>query len=281
MNLLFVGSGNAGSWQIRGVQIGAALGARVTTQPTEADFEWADVAVLVKRGGMPYAGTARRHGCVVVWDALDFWSQPAENGLSERESRALLQRMLNQVQPDLFIGATQAMAEAVGGVFLPHHAWPGLTPAPARENVSVVAYQGNPAYLGRWEGWVREACEARGWTFQINPADLRDADILVAFRDGQWDGWMCREWKSGVKLVNALAAGRPILTQDSAAIPVRNGHVVRVDSHAFLGEVLDEATTYAVRMAVAEFGLRTYGAVTIESVADQYRQVLERVACPA
>src|SRR4029078_333737 len=92
-----------------------------------------------------------------------------------------------------------------------------LTPAPAREVVTTVGYEGTKKFLGRWAKAVQQECDRRGWQFVINPPDLRDCHILVVFRDGTHDGWMCRNWKSGVKLVNALASGRPLICQPSAA----------------------------------------------------------------
>jgi hypothetical protein len=211
-----VGSGK-GAWQIRGVQLGAALGARVVHAPSEADWRWADLVVLVKRAGAMYAAQAHRFGVPIVWDALDFWRQPGDNHLSEADARRLLAQQIETIRPALTIGSTRAMTAAAEGVYLPHHGWPGLTPTPARDEVQVVAYQGGEVFLGRWRQVLEAACQRRGWRFVVNPTDLRDADILVAFRDGQWDGWMCQEWKSGVKIVNAIAAGRPIITQASAA----------------------------------------------------------------
>jgi len=216
MNVLFIGAGK-GSWTIRGEQLGAAVGARVTSAPSSADWRWADVAVLVKRAGLTHAAEARAAGVPVVWDMLDCWRQPAENGVSPAHAQAMLLAQLRAVQPVLAIGATQAQADAVGGRYLPHHSRPGLEPAQIRDTCQVVAYEGNAAYLGGWMGLISRACVARGWQFVVNPPDLREADIVVALRDGPWDGWVCREWKSGVKLVNAIAAGRPVITQATAA----------------------------------------------------------------
>ena len=141
--------------------------------------------------------------------------------------------------------------------------------------------QGAAHYLGRWAGWVREACEARGWQFVVNPADLREADILVAFRDGQWDGWICREWKSGVKAVNAIAAGRPLITQDSAAVQEIRPAGSVVASPDDLGQAFDQWADVAARSVVAEVSRDRALAYRLESVATQYRMVLEAQACPA
>lgn len=269
----------AGSWDIRGRQLGAALGARVCVEPSRSDFRWAEVVVLVKRAIHTFGAQAKDAGKPVVWDVLDVWAQPSQNGLSEREALALVRRL---GWPGLrLIGATQAMADAIGGAYLPHHAWAGLTPAPARPEVRAVAYQGAAHYLGRWAAWIADACGARGWQFLINPKDLREADLLVAFRDGQWDGWVCREWKSGVKVVNAIAAGRPLICQDAAAVRELAPFGAVVETQEALGTALDDWAAPDRRAFVADVCRDRSLSFRIESIAAQYRGVLEGCACPA
>lgn len=277
MNVLIVGTGK-GTWQMRGLQLGAAIGARVTSHPTALDVEWADLIVLVKRALREW-GPQLQGKAPIVWDALDFWSQPAQNGFAEPSARLLFEQYTARVKPDLIIGATESMARFMGGVYVPHHSWQGLEPTPAREHVQVVAYEGNPTYLGRWAQWLQEACEKRGWSFLINPPDLRQADVLVAFRDGPWDGWICREWKSGVKLVNAMAAGRPIITHFSAAFGEVPVYGSSIETHKELDTAFDRWTLFTERHdAVIDSRASEY---TLAAVAEQYRQVLERVGCPA
>lgn len=284
MNILMLGWGaKPGSFQIRGVQLGAALGARVTSTPSADDWRWADLAVIVKRSEPRFGPDARANGVPIVWDALDCWRQPAENGCDETGGRAILQAHIMAIRPVVTIGATQAQADAAGGVYLPHHSWPGLEPTPPREHVQTVAYQGNAAYLGNWLGIVSRACQARGWRFVVNPDDLRDADILVAFRDGPWDGWMCREWKSGVKLVNAIAAGRPILCQQSAAYReiVPPGSIVETVED--LQSALDIWTSYEARHAAMRQCLMPSPFYQLSAIAERYRAILQQamVSCAA
>jgi hypothetical protein len=278
VNLLFVGVGSSGSWAIRGHQLGAALGGRVTNAPTSADWAWADLIVLVKRAILLYGRQARDTGKPIVWDALDFWAQPDQNGLDVPSAVRLARDVSRAAAPNLVIGATRRMAEDLGGVYLPHHSWPGLTPSPARAKVSVVAYQGNVQYLGEWAPRLREACRVRGWRFIVNPDDLREADILVAFRDGPWDGEVCRAWKSGVKFVNAIAAGRPIISQRCSArseiLPI--GAVV--ESPADLAAALEHCADKYRREEAAVLTAPMYGSTV---VAGRYREILEEVACPA
>ncbi len=283
MNVLIVGGSKAGSWQMRGVELGAAIGARVTSAPTSADFGWSEVVVLVKRAGAVFATQAHKADRPVVWDALDFWSQPGDHRLTESQAKALLRAQIRVIKPALVIGATEAMARACDGVFLTHHSWNGLVPTPAREVVSVVGYEGNAAYLGKWATAIKAECARRGWTFVINPPDLRLVDLFVAFRDDPWDGWICREWKSGVKIVNAIAAGRPIVTQDGAAIreldPFDTAAIARGPSD--LPACFDRYAGAALVRAAFR-GLLGCQApeFTLTAVAERYRQILQTVRTP-
>lgn len=274
MNLLMIGSGK-GSWSMRGQQLGAALGARVTSTPTDADWRWADRVVLVKNHGAKFAAEAHRVGVPIVWDVLDFWSQPRDNQADATRAVALFHAQARVIKPALVVCATEAMAQACGGVYLPHHSWAGLAPTAARADVKVVAYEGNPLYLGGWAQRITEACKRRGWTFAINPPDLSQADLLVALRDGIWDGWICRQWKSGVKVVNAIAAGRPIITQETAAFRELNPVGCAIDSPAELERRLDLMAVRDVRQLAADQPLaRT---LTLHQVAARYRLMLQTV----
>lgn len=276
MNLLIIGRGQ-GSWIMRGQQLGAALGARVTSHPTDADFAWASVVILIKRDGPTWARKAHEAGLPVVWDALDFWRQPMDNAASEVGAHDMLRHQLDLVEPDLFVGATDAMAEAGDGICLPHHSWSGLEPTPARDTVRVVGYEGNPRYLGSWDAILRRACDARGWTFAINPPDLRAVDIFVSLRDGPWDGWMCRQWKSGVKVVNAIAAGRPILTQAIAPVRELQAPGSIVESAADLEQACDRWAPLEARSAVVDVCRGLAPSLRVEALADRYRGLLAQV----
>lgn len=276
MNLLFVGSGKGGSWDIRGVQMAAALDARAVNVPSEADWRWADLVVLIKRAGPVFAAQAHRFGVPIVWDALDIWQQPADNGKDARASMLLLEHVIAAIKPALTIGATEMMAAAAGGVYIPHHSWQGLTPSPAHARVQVVGYEGNPVYLGSWRQALEAACQRRGWTFAVNPNDLRAVDLFVAFREGVWDGFMCRTWKSGVKVVNALAAGRPLLSQGSCAVREIQ-HGTEVERVADLDVALDMVEPFSVRERCAREAVARATAYTLEAVAGRYRAILQDV----
>lgn len=272
--VLFVGGGK-GSWQIRGVQMAQALGGRCAAKPTAEDWRWADVIVLVKRAIVHYGAEARAVGVPVVWDVLDFWAQPEDNSRSEADLVAEVHRMREQAGVSLLIGATQAMAHAIGGVHLPHHSWHWLRPVPVREAVRTVAYEGTPKYLGAWRPALQTACAARGWTFVVNPDVLAEADIIVSLRDGIWDGEICRRWKSGVKYVNALAAGRPVISQGSEALSEIGVVGVVLASQDALGAALDKAAM--LRAAAFEDGCARAANYSLPVVAAQYRRLLQQV----
>lgn len=278
VNLLIVGSGK-GSWEMRGVQLGRELGARVTSDPSPADLAWSDLVVLVKRAILLHGARVRSAGRPIVWDALDFWSQPAQNGLTESAAVALLRQTIDRYRPDLVIGATEAMAAAAGGVCLPHHGYLGLTPAPARIECRAVGYDGNAVFLDRWAQTVKDACDRRGWRFVVNPPDLAAVDLMVSLRGGPWDGWMCRSWKSGVKIANAVLAGRPILTQDCAAARELPHAGSVIETPAELSDALDYWSGRMVRAEAVERSRVLAPTYTAQAIADRYRSLLTTGLC--
>lgn len=277
MKLLMIGADSQGSWQMRGVQLGRVLGARVTLSPTAADVRWAEAIVLVKRAACAWASLVKDAKVPVLWDVLDFWAQPQGNGRVEADLVREVRQTAAAIKAVRLIGATQAMATAIGGDYLPHHCRIGLSPTPIRARAGIVGYDGSKRYLGAWLPALERACAALRLTLVINPPDLRTVDVLVSLREGRWDGWACREWKSGVKYVNAIVAGRPILSQPTAAYtelhPV--GEIVtRIDD---LTDALTEASRDAKREAAYAEGVQRAAGFTVEAVADRYQALLRDV----
>lgn len=275
-NVLIVGSGH-GSWEIRGKQIGDVLSAVVTSSPTTSQWEWADVCILVKRAITQFAPTAHAFRVPVIWDALDFWKQPDDNGATAEQAIEMGRAVMRRTGPALVIGATQAMANDLGGVYLPHHSRPRLAARPVRERLEVVAYEGTPKYLGSWRSALEQACARLGLTFVVNPPDLSDADLVVAFRGERWDGPICRRWKSGVKCVNALAAGRPLVTQSSAAAAEIAAPGAVVEDPVALETTLASFLPRSVREAVAETCRERSAAYTRAAIARRYRAAISTV----
>lgn len=214
MKVLITGRGTSGSWQIRGIQLGCAIGAKVEVEAGQASIEAADVVVVVKRVSGEVMERIKRSGTLLVWDVVDAWPQPIGNTWDRIACFNWLSSSLRQMKPDAVIAPTRQMAAdcAALGVLaycLPHHVRPGIKVIQIRERVSVVAYEGGTGYLGNWGSLVSTWCKNNQAIFQVNPADLSQVDILLAFREQT--GYAPRNWKSNVKLANAQGSGTPII----------------------------------------------------------------------
>jgi hypothetical protein len=276
MRVLIVGADGRGSFQMRGQQLGAAIGARVTTRPSQSDWAWAEVIVLVKHAATVWGPQAKRAKVPVLWDVLDIWRQPQENQLALDDLRRRVVEIQETVGIVTLIAATHAMATAIGGVCLPHHSRLGLRPAPVREHAVLVAYEGQPKYLGSWRRILEAACASQGMTFVVNPPDLRLVDIVVAFRGECWDGDVCRQWKSGVKVVNAVAAGRPLISQDCAGARENASAIVSfVETPKELPEALSECASFKRRQMAHEHAVGAAEDFTLDAIAGVYRRMLE------
>lgn len=275
--VLLVGAG-AGSWEVRGRQLGQALGARITVSPMADDFAWADVVVLVKRAIDRWGEAATASKKCVVWDAVDFWQQPEQNQTPVSDLIATVADYQRRYWLSLVIGATRAMAEDVGGVYLPHHYRLSLRPiVPLRPTLTTVAYEGTRKYLGSWAGHVQRACDRLGLQFLINPPDLRIADLVVAFRGEHWDGAVCRRWKSGVKVVNAMACGVPLLSQPSAAFDEIAPPGTVVTSPDEIEPALAHWQAFDRRARARAQAAARVEAYALAEIAREYAAILDRV----
>jgi hypothetical protein len=253
------------------------LNARVLCRPRPADWAWAELAVLSKRAVITHAGAARQAACPVVWDVLDYWLQPIQHDWPEAAFIAEVAALRQAAGIAGCIAATRAMAEAIGGVYVRHHCRVGLEPTPPRGPAQVVAYDGAARYLGAWAPALTKACTEAGLTFVINPPDLSTADVLVALRGEPWDGWVCRHWKSGVKYGNAIAAGRPVLTQSTAAFRELRPTGVAIESVTELPAALAEVTSPAVRLRAYRDGRARWQDFSLPYVAADYLTALHQL----
>ncbi len=274
MRILMIGADGKGSFEMRGRQIGHAIGARVTRSPSPRDFSWADVIVLIKRAAMRWGDQAKRSGVPIAWDVVDFWKQPEENQLSIEVLTRRVLEVRDAIGATTLIGATQAMATDIGGVCVPHHCRLDLAPAPPRRDVDrlVVGYEGRVKYLGKWKAELEYACADLGCDFVVNPPDLRAVDVVVALRGGRADGDVCRRWKSGVKYANALVAGRPVLAQMTAGF----------DDVAPVGLTMDDSidvrsrlqALMSMRAEAYQVAVKRASEFTLATIARQYRAVI-------
>lgn len=218
MEILMTGRGTSGSWQIRGVQLGRALGA--TVMPEALDVAGYGAAVVVKRPTPELLRRLHLAEVPIVWDVVDAWPQPSGNLWSGHACRYWLRNMVEHVRPAGIVAATQEMARDLAALTdipvlaLPHHARPGLRRNPIRAEVHTVGYEGGEQYIERWRPLIEAECARRGWSFVTQPAELADVDIVLALRDST--GYAPRAWKSNVKLANAQGSGTPIVCCNEA-----------------------------------------------------------------
>lgn len=271
MNVLMTGRGTSGSWAIRGVQLGTAIGAAVIAKAI--DVAPYDLAVLVKRPTEELLQRLQRANVRIVWDVVDSWPQPPGNEWSHSRCLHWLQEhVLMIIRPVGIVAATRAMAAdcerfGVPVLALPHHARPGQRRNPIRERVALVGYEGGEAYLGRWRKVIEQECAERGWRFVANPAELADVDIVVALRDCH--GYAPKHWKSGIKAANAKGSGTPVIcNREAGYLETASGAEQWADDAKELSEAFDALTTVQARRAAAQ---RLYEAAPgLDSVAAMY-----------
>lgn len=276
--VLFIGGHDKGAWQMRGVQMAQAMGAHYASRASSIDWDWPDVIVLVKRAAEVWWKEAAASGKPIVWDVLDFWRQPRDNGLQPADLLPTIRQIAKEAHASTLIGATKAMAKDLGGIYLPHHSRIGVTPTPPRKAARVIAYDGSPRYLGSWRRALEHACLSRRLTFVVNPPDLSQADAFVSVRGEEWDGPICRQWKSGVKHVNAMVAGRPILTQTASAFHEIQPCGVIIENADYLDIALDHLTSAWFRVKAYEHGQLHAFEYTLDAIVEQYRRILIDVA---
>lgn len=214
MNLLFTGRGTSGSWTIRGDQLGSACGALVQSKATAKQCEQADKIVVVKRVPENLRDILRDRWW--AWDVLDIYPQPGCSRWERGEGIIWIRAQIEKLRPSAIIWPNHKMREdcdpGMPGIVLPHHHRPGIRSNPIREQVKFVGYEGAD-YLGAWRPVLEEECRRRGWQFRMNPEHLSDLDIVVAFRDRMFSGYVQKSWKSNVKLANAHGSGTPFCGQ--------------------------------------------------------------------
>lgn len=278
MNLLVTGRGTSGSWQVRGVQLGASLGA--TVLPLAVDFDPFDAVVIVKRPPADMAMSAQLAGVPIIHDIVDAWPQPLGNTWDRATCMAWLRQQVLAIRPAGIVAATRAMAAdcaefGVPVLALPHHARPGLDVNPIRETVQIVGYEGGEGYISGWRATIEAECKRRGWRFVVNPGRLADVDIVLALRGAT--GYAPRHWKSNVKLANAQGSGTPFIgCREAGYLETAVGTCEKwADTPEELARAFDALTPQGERRRAAQWMLAV--APRLTAVADQYYHWLEKV----
>lgn len=217
MKLLVTGRGNSGSWQIRGEQLGQAMGATVKQGVTVEDCKAADMVVTVKRVRDDFLQAVRKADVLWVFDALDFYPQPLCSTWTQAQSIHWVKTLVKKYHPSAVIWPNERMRQDCDdgrpGMVLYHHHRPGIAQNPIRKDIKAIGYEGSASYLGSWRQAIERQCQDRGWRFVVNPDHLADVDIVLAIRAHEFAGYAQRHWKSNVKLANAHGSGTPFIGQ--------------------------------------------------------------------
>lgn len=278
LKVLLTGRGTYGSWNIRGEQLGEAIGA--TVQPQAESAAGYDAVVIVKRvQGNAILRSARLHGVPVIWDVVDAWPQPQGDAWTGDASLAWLRQSIRAIRPDGIIAPTRRMAQDLVSIVEPgtaittlaHHAWPGKPVNAIRPSVQSIGYQGGEKHLGAWSKVLSDEASRRGWQFVVNPPSLADVDIAIALRCET--GYAPRNWKSNVKLANAQGSGTPIiLARESGYLETASGAEFWADTAAELSDGLDWFSDHGRRIDASQRMLAT--APRLADIAGEYRRWL-------
>lgn len=272
-SILVTGRGVSGSWAIRGVQIGNAIGAHVEAQALHSK---ADLVIGVKRISTQLAGAYRSR---LIWDCVDAWPQPYGNEWGEAACKQWLASEIGRLKPIGLIAATKKMAEdmqvfGLPVLWLPHHYRPGLERNPIRDEVKVIGYEGGVGYIEGWRPSIEWVCGRIGAKFVLNPPKLADLDIVLALRGAT--GYAPRNWKSNVKLANAHGSGTPFIgSPETGYLEMATGREYWADKHEELAVSVRSLMPRERRVQVQEQFLKSR--FSLEEAAEKLKAWLMKL----
>lgn len=272
MKICVTGRGTGGSFAIRGVQLGTAIGAHVEAQTLRSK---ADLVIGVKR--LPTAMADAYRGRL-VWDVVDSWPQPHGNDWDEAMCIEWMASEVQRLKPIGIIAATKQMAADLQGfgvpvLWLPHHARPGLDRNPIRDQVKLIGYEGSPPYIESWRQAIESVCERIGAKFIVNPPKLSVLDVVLALRGSS--GYGPRKWKSNCKLANAHGSGTPFIgSPEKGYLEMATGGEYWAANPEELANAVAHLMSHRRRLQVQEQFLAA--AFTLEQAAGRLKDWLER-----
>lgn len=278
MRVLVTGRGGAASWQIRGEQIGHALGATVKPNATLADMRAHDVVLVVKRVPDEMLRALRQCGRPWVYDIVDAYPQREGEAMTHKQALFWLRDWLGLLRPTSVIWPTERMQldGGGGGHVVYHHGRPGIEVNPIRKSLWIIGYEGSVRYIKHWQRHILSECQRRGMTFLINPTRLADCDVVLAVRDAQWRSYCTQHWKSNVKLANAQASGTPFIGHlESGYFETKSDVEYWAERPEEISTALDWMTTQEARAEINVRMRRVGKSLTVDSMAQQVREALE------
>lgn len=279
MKILVTGrGGKSGSWEIRGRQLGTAIGASVVERASLREMQAADIIVVVKRATEDIVERVRASGRPWVYDMVDGWPQPAGNDWDELDALSWLQGTMSSLKPTAVVFPTTQMQRDSGfcgkSIVLPHHAWPKYSKLPVKQKVSRIGYEGGEHYLGKWHKMVDAECRRRGWEFVVN-GDMSSCQIGVALRDV--NGYPAGAWKANTKLANLQALGIPaVISDESSYSEFGSSAQIVVKTKDDLSCAFDALESFGSRERIGVVAQKA--APRLHDVAKAYREWLCEVA---
>lgn len=257
MKVLITGKGTAGSWIVRGEQLGAAMRATVKPMATVQDMKAHDLVILVKKTPEPLLEALRLSGVPWVYDIVDAYPQPGCSLWTREQALSWLHHHVKTISPPLgVIWPNEKMRVdscLARGPVIYHHHRPGIKRNKIRARIERVGYEGSAKYLDGWTAAISLECKRRGIEFVLNPAHIADLDVIVAMRGGAWDGYAQRNWKSNVKLANAHGSGTPFIgARESGYQETSTGCEYWADTPRELSTALDWLESKDARLTVHE-----------------------------
>lgn len=277
MKILTVGKHTrAGSWIIRGQQLGGQLG-RTKMGATLDDMRKADVVIAVKRFTPTFLKDIKQLRKPWIWDLVDFYPQPKCSTWSREKAIEWVLAEIKKANPTGIVYPNQQMKDDIGlpGKVIYHHARPNAPLNPIREQVKTVGYEGGEQYINGSLGLIRSACALRGWSFRTD-LPLHELDIVLAFRDKPHNGYVQTNWKSNVKLANAHASGTPFVGGwEAGYAETSSGREILISDPSLLKHAFEYLTPYGTRREIHEAFIKQ--TITLHSAAEQMREYVETI----
>lgn len=262
MRIIITGCGKAGSWKIRGDQLGRAIGADVRPNADRNTVKKYDLAIFVKRvpSWVPEVPS--------IWDMVDCFSQP-----SVKSHHVVLSEIIAKKSNfTASIAATEKMRiDTCAEFVLPHHYREGIEESQVRPMIRAVGYEGSERYLGEWRPVIESECRKRGYAFIVNPARLSDCDLLIGVRGEKWRSPETDKWKSNVKMANAVAACVPFIGLPESGYSEMNLPFYAVNSPSDIGLAFDYLKDFEIRINIADKYREEKKYYSLDEVSKRYR----------
>ena len=285
----FVSNTSAGSWEIRGKQIaGMRSNWLAINKPSKSIIDEADIICVVKKPNFKIIEIARKKNKPIVYDILDSWQQPSDDRacLNKEDAINLFSKKWKEIDADGYIFPTKNMENILGTlvknkVTIYHHYWPQIKINPIRKIVKKVGYVGNKNFLGMWGHKLDQLCKKKDIEFVINPEDFIDMDVVVLTRGGDYANYLAKNFKSNVKLANAMGSGTPALIhyREMSAHDTDSGDSLFFTDHPdSLERQLDRLIkSHDLRAAIHNNFIEESVNFSIEVISDQYEYFFQDI----